>query len=213
MKIICILEGAALETVKTKKGFTLLNSDEHQALLKKMGQDPVNARPDICHQSLLALLDSPLNKSGHLQVYIHTNKNVLIEVNSNIRIPRTYKRFSGLMVQLLHKEKVRSSEGDVTLMKVLHTSVTSVIPADSRRFATSFTGKQVDPLQFAQVLSSYKEEDVHSDTIVLSFGCFSDGHALPDYAEEIISVSDYHLSTPVTISKLLNAFEHTWGIL
>ena len=68
MKIICILEGAALETVKTKKGFTLLNSDEHQALLKKMGQDPVNARPDICHQSLLALLDSPLNKSGHLQV-------------------------------------------------------------------------------------------------------------------------------------------------
>ena len=47
--------------------------------------------------------------------------------------------------------------------------------------ATSFTGKQVDPLQFAQVLSSYKEEDVHSDTIVLSFGCFSDGHALPDY--------------------------------
>ena len=47
--------------------------------------------------------------------------------------------------------------------------------------ATSFTGKQVDPLQFAQVLSSYKEEDVHSDTIVLSLGCFSDGHALPDY--------------------------------
>ena len=105
MKIICILEGASLETVKTKKGFSLLNSDDHPTLLKRMNQDPVNARPDICHQSLLALLDSPLNKAGHLQVYVHTAKNVLIEINSNIRIPRTYKRFAGLMVQLLHKEK------------------------------------------------------------------------------------------------------------
>ena len=83
-----------------------------------MNLDPVNSRPDICHQvlmtcidnkqSLLALLDSPLNKSGHMQVfilihssieqvYVHTKKNVLIEINPNIRIPRTYKRFAGLM--------------------------------------------------------------------------------------------------------------------
>lgn len=46
---------------------------------------------------LLALLDSPLNKAGLLQVYIHTEKNVLIEVNPRTRIPRTFKRFSGLM--------------------------------------------------------------------------------------------------------------------
>lgn len=32
-----------------------------------------------------------------MQVYIHTTKNQLIEINSNIRIPRTYKRFAGLM--------------------------------------------------------------------------------------------------------------------
>jgi rRNA small subunit pseudouridine methyltransferase Nep1 len=38
-----------------------------------------------------------LNKAGLLQVYIHTQKNVLIEVNPHIRIPRTFKRFSGLM--------------------------------------------------------------------------------------------------------------------
>ena len=48
-------------------------------------------------QALLTLLDSPLNKVGLLQVYIHTNTNVLIEVNPHIRIPRTFKRFCGLM--------------------------------------------------------------------------------------------------------------------
>ena len=50
-----------------------------------------------CTQCLLTLLDSPLNKAGLLQVYIHTAKGVLIEVNPHVRIPRTFKRFSGLM--------------------------------------------------------------------------------------------------------------------
>ena len=45
----------------------------------------------------MAVLDSPLNKAGRMKVYIHTEKNVLIEVSSKCRIPRTFKRFSGLM--------------------------------------------------------------------------------------------------------------------
>merc|ERR1712129_418309 len=57
-------------------------------------------RPDIVHQALLTLLDSPLNKAGKLKIFIHTQKNVLIDVNPKLRIPRTYRRFAGLMVQL-----------------------------------------------------------------------------------------------------------------
>ena len=58
-------------------------------------------------QCLLTLLDSPLNKAGLLQVYIRTAKGVLIEVNPHVRIPRTFKRFSGLMGTKFH----RVSEG------------------------------------------------------------------------------------------------------
>uniref|UniRef100_A0A2K5QAN3 Uncharacterized protein n=1 Tax=Cebus imitator TaxID=2715852 RepID=A0A2K5QAN3_CEBIM len=39
------------------------------------------------------LMDSPLNRAGLLQVYIHTQKNVLIEVNHQTRIPRTFGHF------------------------------------------------------------------------------------------------------------------------
>jgi hypothetical protein len=42
---------------------------------------------------------------------------VLIEVNPKVRIPRTYKRFSGLMVQLLHKLKIRSATNSEVLLK------------------------------------------------------------------------------------------------
>ena len=105
--------------------YTLLNCDDHQGILAKMGRDIADARPDITHQvispffsyfllsihrsfppfffgfkCLLTLLDSPLKKAGLLQVYIHTASGVLIEVNPHVRIPRTFKRFSGLMGSL-----------------------------------------------------------------------------------------------------------------
>ena len=47
------------------------------------------------------LMDSPLNRAGLLQVYIHTEKNTLIEINPQTRIPRTFDRFCGLMGMLL----------------------------------------------------------------------------------------------------------------
>lgn len=43
------------------------------------------------------LFDSPLNRAGLLQVYVHSSNNVLIEINPQTRIPRTFKRFAGLM--------------------------------------------------------------------------------------------------------------------
>jgi hypothetical protein len=104
----------------------LLNCDDHQGFLAKEGRDIADARPDITHQvsrrraktpdlnvdtescakrwtrsqCLLTLLDSPLNKAGLLQVYVQTAKGVLIEINPSVRIPRTFKRFSGLMGEL-----------------------------------------------------------------------------------------------------------------
>lgn len=68
-RLIIILEGASVETGFTKReGYQLLTSDKHHGLLTKEGRDPSLARPDITHQCLLMLLDSPLNQAGLLQV-------------------------------------------------------------------------------------------------------------------------------------------------
>ena len=66
-RLIVVLESANLETVKSGKGYGLLNVDEHAPILKRLGRDFSSARPDITHQSLLMLLDSPLNRAGLLQ--------------------------------------------------------------------------------------------------------------------------------------------------
>lgn len=101
-RVHVVLEQCSLESVKTKRGFELLNCDDHIGVCKKNGRDPSEYRPDIVHQVLLALMDSPLNKAGHLHVLMLTKKNVLIEISPHTRIPRTFKRFCGLMGAFFH---------------------------------------------------------------------------------------------------------------
>ena len=83
--------------LKNKKNPQIINCDDHPRTIKEMKKSLEEYRPDITHQCLLSLLDSPLNKAGKMQVYIRTKKNVLIELNPKCRIPRTFKRFSGLI--------------------------------------------------------------------------------------------------------------------
>jgi hypothetical protein len=131
--LLIILDLASLETVKTKKGdFQLLNCDDHIGLIRKFHKDPSEYRPDIIHQELMTVLDSPLNKAGKVKVLVHTEKNVLFEVSNKTRIPRTFKRFSGLMVQLLHRLKIRSADGRDMLLKVIKNPISRYIPPGAR---------------------------------------------------------------------------------
>ena len=127
---IFVLEKATLETAKVGKGYQILNCDDHANFLRRHGKDPANYRPDIVHQELLAILDSPLNKAGRVKaVFVHTQKNVLIRISPHTRIPRTFKRFCGLMVQLLQKLSIRASNGPEKLFKVVKGPVTKYFPA------------------------------------------------------------------------------------
>ena len=45
---------------KVGKTLQLLNCDDHKTFLTKNKKDPADYRPDICHQALLTILDSPL---------------------------------------------------------------------------------------------------------------------------------------------------------
>ncbi|PIO68241.1 hypothetical protein TELCIR_09974, partial [Teladorsagia circumcincta] len=87
----------SVAAVTVGKDYAILCSDRHSNFLRKNKKDPAEYRPDILHQCLLNLLDSPLNRAGQLQVFFRTNKNVLVRVSPQCRIPRTFDRFCGLM--------------------------------------------------------------------------------------------------------------------
>ncbi|OQR93204.1 ribosome biogenesis protein NEP1 [Achlya hypogyna] len=207
-QVIVILENAALETVKTAKGFQLLNCDDHRGIHKKHNKDPSASRPDILHQELMALLDSPLNKAGYLKVYIRSAKNVIIEVSPQMRVPRTYKRFAGLMVQLLHTLKIRSSDGKTTMLKVIKNPIDMHLPPNVKKYGCSCTGNLIDPWDFATKLPV--------EPVVFVLGAMAHGHITKEmcpYIDEMISVSEYPLSGAQAVARLLNSFERHYGIL
>jgi len=216
-KIIVLLDQARLETVKTRKGaFELLNCDDHRDLCKKkLKRDPKIFRPDICHQELLALIDSPLNKAGNLQVYLRTCKNVLIEIHPSIRIPRTFKRFSGLIVQLLHKMKIKAGNNSTTLMKIVKNPFSQYLPAGTRVYGMSCEGTLYNPINLASSLIPADSAD-SSPPICFVIGAMAAGHVTIEdhpYIEKMISVSEYPLSGAAAISRILTGIEHQWGIV
>ena len=216
-KIIVLLDQARLETVKNKRGmFELLNCDDHRDLCKKkLKRDPKEFRPDIAHQELLALIDSPLNKSGNLQVYMRTNNNVLIEINPSIRIPRTYKRFSGLIVQLLHKMKIKAGNTSETLMKVIKNPFSQHLPPGTRVYGMSCQGTLYSPNGLATALIP-PEPTSELPPVCFVIGAMAAGHITFEdhpYIEKMISVSEYPLSGAAAISRILGGIENHWGIV
>jgi len=206
-RLIVILERAQLETAKLGKSYELLNSDKHASFLKKQKKDPAEYRPDILHQCLLMLMDSPLNRSGMLQVFIHTERNVLIEVNPQTRIPRTFERFAGLMVQLLHKLQIRAADGPQKLLKVVKNPVTSHLPLGCPVLGTSFHADEfIHPRDL--VPKGAKSES----PIAIVIGSMARGKVTVDYTERELKLSSFPLSAALTCAKICGAFEDEWGI-
>eukprot|EP00245_Coleochaete_scutata_P016811 TRINITY_DN8004_c0_g1_i1.p1 TRINITY_DN8004_c0_g1~~TRINITY_DN8004_c0_g1_i1.p1 ORF type:complete len:257 (+),score=32.57 TRINITY_DN8004_c0_g1_i1:64-771(+) len=205
--VIFILEKANLEVGKVGKSYQLLNCDDHANFLRKHKRDPALYRPDILHQSLLAILDSPLNKAGRLKaLYVVTEKNVLIQVNPQVRIPRTFRRFCGLMVQLLQKLSIRATNGPDKLLKVIKQPVTKYLPPGCRRVGMSYKAKKL-----VHVRDYINTPD--TSTLVFVVGAFAHGKIEPDYVDEEVAVSEYPLSAACCISRICHALEQHWSIL
>jgi len=215
-RLIVVLSNASLETYKASSGrggakddkYSLLNSDEHIGVMRKMGRDISDARPDITHQCLLTLLDSPVNKAGRLQIYIHTAKGVLIEVSPTVRIPRTFKRFAGLMVQLLHRLSIRSTTSQEKLLKVIKNPITDHLPPNCRKVTLSFDAPVVR-------VRDYISDLAPKESICVFVGAMAKGNDnfADEYKNDSISISNFSLSASVACSKFCHAAEDAWDII
>ncbi|WFD43897.1 rRNA small subunit pseudouridine methyltransferase Nep1 [Malassezia psittaci] len=239
-RLIVVLEQASLETYKVSSGsathargnkdagekYALLNCDDHQKVLAKMNRDIAEARPDITHQCLLTLLDSPLNKAGLLQVYIHTSKGVLIEVNPQVRIPRTFKRFSGLMGRwndLMNSATVASLEYS-QCQRLRKTAACDqkprhgLLPAKHPQNQLVFDRVLTSALSYnapVQRVSSYLASVPPDRSLAVFVGAMAHGedNFADGVVDEKISISEYSLSASVACGKFCCSLEDLWGIV
>ncbi|KAF7804020.1 Ribosomal RNA small subunit methyltransferase NEP1 [Senna tora] len=207
-KIIFVLERASLEVAKVGKNYQLLNSDDHFNFLRKNNKNPADYRPDIVHQALLMILDSPLNKAGRVQaVYVRTEKGVLFEVKPHVRIPRTFKRFSGIMLQLLQKLSITAAGKREKLLRVIKNPVTQHLPVGSRKIGFSYSSQKL-------VDMNDHVASIPSDTdLVFVVGAMAHGKVETDYTDEFLAISGYPLSAAYCLTRITGALEQKWKIL
>jgi len=93
----------------------LLDRSYHHAAMEKLQASNKRGRPDIVHFALMEALGAPLFINGMLRVYVHTINDKLIAIADNLRIPKSYFRFEGLMMGLFRDGVVKSDEGAVLL--------------------------------------------------------------------------------------------------
>ena len=203
-KLYIILEHANLELTKDKKNPELINSDDHQNLIKKMNKSLEDYRPDVLHQCLLNLFESPLNKAGLLQVFIRTKENVLIEISPKTKIPRTIKRYCGLMGQLLQKYRIRALNSSEVLLKVIKNPITQYIPFGCPIISTSEKSKTVK-------LDDYIN-NLKSNNVAFVVGAISKGDVNIDYMTDTISISSFPLTAGIVCSKICTVFEKLWDV-
>lgn len=159
-------------------------------------------------QCLLTLLDSPINKAGKLQIYIHTAQGVLIEVSPTVRIPRTFKRFAGLMVQLLHRLSIRSVASNEKLLKVIQNPISDHLPPNCRKITLSFDAPLVKVSDYIGTLKPKESICVFVGAMAKGTDDFAD-----QFVDEKIAISNWSLSASVACSKFCHAAEDVWGII
>lgn len=201
--VTVILQNACLCVERAGKGKVLLSSEMGEAKTKK---DPSIYRPDILHQCLLILLDSPLNKAGKLEVLIETNEGKVIEVNPRTRVPRVFSRFSGLILQLLERGRIYSSPEREVLMKVVQGPVDKYILGSTPCYGLSKGGKS-----FFKWIKEVKEVNEVKENYVFRINVVSKGEdnfgVVP-----VLSLSEYSLSAATCCSKVCCAFEEIFGV-
>ncbi|HEX2014253.1 MAG TPA: ribosome biogenesis protein, partial [Nitrososphaera sp.] len=93
----------------------LLDKSYHYAAMKSLRDSGKRGRPDIVHFALMEALSTPLFLNNMMRVYVHTLNDRIIAIADNLRIPKSYFRFEGLMMNLFRDGAVKSSDGTILM--------------------------------------------------------------------------------------------------
>lgn len=196
-----------------------LDKSYHYSAMKEKNIDFIwkRGRPDLVHICLLSILSTPLFLKNLVDVYIHTIDNKVIFIGQQVRIPKSYRRFEGLMIKLYKENEIKSNEKDYNkyLLKVVKNInfdnlIDKVIKPD-KIIGFSSTGILKD-------LKNIVNENIETNNKKISFviGGFQGGHFSQSTRERFhmtYSIANEQLEAHVVISRLVYECENRLSFL
>ncbi len=219
---LCLIIGeGALEVVPTKilkepsvlkqaesrrkpaEQLILDRSFHHRAMLSLPNSDK-RGRPDLVHLALLESTSTPLYMHGFLKVIVDCYNGPSIFIGENVRLPRSYSRFLGLIEKLFSEELVSFNGKD--LLSIRAAGMKSIISEikPTKIIGMSRLGKPSSVREVANLLS--KEERP-----ALVVGGFPRGQFSKETAEEFdetLSLGKEGLDAHLVIGRILYEYEN-----
>lgn len=179
----------------------LLDVSWHFAAMKGIKDEIKRGRPDLVHFCLLECCTIPLYFENKLRVYIHTINDKVIFIGENVRLPKSYHRFVGLIEKLYLEGKIEESGKKLLELKDMKFGdlIDKIGP------------KEIVGLSTKGETSSYEKFscDLDKDACIV-IGGFSKGHFSNSVLERInrlVSVDKDPLEAHVVISRVLYEYE------
>lgn len=201
-----IIEKASLVVAYLDKNCQILDSEENGDFLRTKNMNPDDYRPDIVHQALLAIMSSPLCLAGRVSaIFIRTDEGILIKVDPQGRIPKTFGKFCNMMSELLQKSSIKSKGNEGRLLELIQNPVTQHLPVNSLKIGLSFNSPKT--VQIRDFIAANCDK-----SLVFVVGAMAHGKVDADYIDDFISVSGYPPSAATCLYWICDALESNWKI-
>ena len=192
---------ASAKRFNKKPSEIVLDISWHFAAMKGIKNEIKRGRPDLVHFSLLEACSIPLYFENKLNIFVHTIDDKVISVGQNVRLPKSYHRFIGLVEKLYSTGRIE--ENNNTLLEIKQMNFGELIKKINPKKTIALSNKGVK--------SSYQNvaEELDDDTCLVvggfSKGQFSDKNK--DYFNKIVLVDKNPLEAHIIISRVLYEYE------
>ncbi|SMH71941.1 ribosome biogenesis protein [Candidatus Nitrosotalea okcheonensis] len=192
---------ASAKRFNKKPSEILLDISWHFAAMKGIKNEIKRGRPDLVHFSLLEACSIPLYFENKVNVFVHTIDDKVIFIGQNVRLPKSYHRFIGLVEKLYAIKEIK--ENNNVLLALKNMSFGNLIKKINPEQTIALSSKGIE--------NSYQKlANEIKDNTCLIIGGFSKGHFsdnISKYFDKTVSVDKNPLEAHIIISRILYEYE------
>ncbi len=210
-----------LKRVGKSANEVLLDKSYHYNAMREEKIDGIwkRGRPDLVHISLMSILSTPLFQRNLVNVYVHTIDNKVIFFGKQVRIPKSFRRFEGLMIKLFQEKEIKENLKDDDRCRYL-------LKIEKNMTFDNLLGKIIQPhkvIGFSSTgilkdLKTIVNENIEIDNKKLAFiiGGFPSGQFSQNIRERFhmtYAITNEQLEAHVVISRLAYECENRLSLL
>lgn len=193
---------ASAKKFEKKPSEILLDNSWHFGAMKGIKNENKRGRPDLVHFSLLEATSIPLYFENEISIYVHTIDDKVIFIGKDVRLPKSFHRFVGL-IEKLYREKVIKADNK-KLLELQEMDFTSLIATIN---PTKIVGLSTDGAP-----STYDDVVSQLDDACLVVGGFQKGHfsdLIKNKIDVSFTVENRSLESHIVLSRILYEYEKT----